>query len=375
MDKIQQTNQRLKDALVRVRIEQIGKKLYLQATLPPKPHVQEVGNFQQRISLNLSATPAGIAIAEKEARKVGALLECKQFDWNPYLTKRHKQPETIGEWITRFEAEKRPQVAAITWETDYEDVFKRLPQDKPLTADLLLKCVDLSKANSKTRKRFCSALGQLAKTAGLTVDFKALQGTYSARKVDPRSLPTDQQIIDFWQTLTNPGWRWVYGMLATFGLRNHEVFYLDLDEMLSGEESIRVTEGKTSGHQVWAYHPEWIGAFKLREVVKPIVTGVSHSDYGDRVTCYLRRVGMPFKPYDLRHCWAIRTVRYGIPDTLAAQQMGHSVAVHHDTYHHWITAAQHEEAHERAKSRSDRPVAPTNFQSAPHSRDTQDVLI
>lgn len=358
MGDLDQANQRLKSAMVRVRLEQIGNKLYLQATLPPKPNSHATRKYQQRITLDIVASPAGIAIAEREARKVGALLDCKQFDWLPYLNARHKPPETVEEWIARFEGEKRPQLAPITWETDYADVFKRLPQNKPLTADLLLKAVALSKANSKTRRRFCSALGQLAKTAGLTVDFRALQGTYSSRKVDPRSLPTDQAIVDFWQTLTNPGWKWVYGMMATFGLRNHEVFYLDLDDLVAGGESVRVTEGKTTGHQVFAYHPEWIETFNLVDVVKPNVTGRQHSDFGDRVTCYLRRAQMPFAPYDLRHCWAIRTVRYGIPDTLAAQQMGHSVAVHHDTYHHWITSAQHEEAHERAKLRSDRPLPP-----------------
>ena len=359
MGELENANQRLKDALVRVRIQRIGKKLHLQATLPPRPGSRATLKRQQRISLDVVATSAGILIAEREARKVSALLDCKQFDWQPYLNPKHKPPESVADWIELFEREKRLQVAPITWETDYADVFKRLPQEKRLTTDLLLRSVALSEANTKTRKRFCAALGQLAKTAGLTVDFDGLRGTYSASKVDPRSLPTDQEIVDFWQTMTNPGWRWVYGMMATFGLRNHEVFYLDLDDLCLLGESVRVTEGKTAGHTAFAYHPEWIDTFKLREVIKPKVTGRQHSDYGDRVTCYLRRAGMPFTPYDLRHCWAVRTVRYGIPDTLAAQQMGHSVAVHHNTYHHWITAAQHEEAHEKAKARSDRPAAPS----------------
>lgn len=158
MGKLDQVNQRLKDALVRVRIEQIGDKLYLQATLPPKPNSHETRKYQQRIALSLAATPSGIKIAEREARKVGALLECKQFDWTPYLTPGRKQSETVSDWVSQFEAMKRPQVAAITWETDYADVFKRLPQDKLLTVDLLLKTLDATEANSRTRKRFCMAL-------------------------------------------------------------------------------------------------------------------------------------------------------------------------------------------------------------------------
>jgi len=165
MRALEHANQRLKSALVRVRIEQIGKKLYLQATLPPKPQSNAALKHQQRITLDLAATPAGIAIAEREARKVAALLDCKQFDWKPYLTTRHRQPETVGEWIARFESEKRPQIAPITWQTDYADVFKRLPQDKPLTVDMLLKAIKLSKAHSRSHKRFCAALGSTSQSS------------------------------------------------------------------------------------------------------------------------------------------------------------------------------------------------------------------
>ena len=358
MGKIEQVNQRLKDALVRVRVERHGDKLHLRATLPPKPNVSTTQQHQQRISLEIAASPAGVALAEKEARKVGALLDCKQFDWTPYLTRRHTSPSTVADWLTRFEAEFRGCVSDITWQTDYDQVFRRLPPEKPLTVDLLVHAISATRINSRTRERFCMALGKLAKTAGLTADFKPLQGTYSHRQVEPRSLPTDQEIVDFHHGLSHPGWRWVYGMMATFGLRNHEVFFLDTADLEAEEQSITVLKGKTGRRQVWAYHPEWIDQFSLRKPVLPDVTGKQNSDFGDRVTHYLRKVGMPFKPYDLRHAWAVRTMLYGLPDTMAAQQMGHSVTVHNETYHHWITAAQHQAEHDRLMARSDRPVAP-----------------
>ncbi len=122
---------------------------------------------------------------------------------------------------------------------------------------------------------------------------------------------------------------------------------------------LTVTDGKTKRRQVWPYYPEWIDAFSLREPQLPPVTGRKHSDYGDRVTCYLRsRAKMPFQPYDLRHAWAVRTMLFGLPDTLAAQQMGHSVTVHTNTYHHWITARTHQQVHDALMNRVDRPVAP-----------------
>ncbi|MEO0408085.1 MAG: tyrosine-type recombinase/integrase, partial [Cyanobacteria bacterium P01_A01_bin.135] len=65
---------------------------------------------------------------------------------------------------------------------------------------------------------------------------------------------------------------------------------------------------------------------------------------GQKVTTQLRRYNLPFKPYDLRHAWAVRTIHVGLPDTVAAQMMGHSVAIHTQTYHRWITRRDHQQA-------------------------------
>jgi integrase len=359
-DRITAANERLKNARVRIKIELDGKMLSLRGILPPKPGSTKKKPFQQRIYLKMAANPASIVLAEKEARKVGALLDCKEFEWQTYLTPRSVPATTIGHWLERFAAEKKIQVSATTWETDYLDAFKRLNLEKCLTTEILQRAIEKTEPNTRMRKRLCSAFGQLAQFAGLEADFKPLVGSYSARQVDPRNLPSDKEIVAFYHQIANPGWRWVYGMLATFGLRNHEVFFLDIGSLQQGEEFITVTQGKTHDRQVWAYHPEWIDVFDLCNRVLPSVTGKCHADYGDRVTCYLRaRLKMPFRPYDLRHCWAVRVLMFGMRDAIAARQMGHSLAVHNQTYQHWITIRDHQQEHERVKLASDRPVAPT----------------
>jgi hypothetical protein len=46
---------------------------------------------------------------------------------------------------------------------------------------------------------------------------------------------------------------------------------------------------------------------------------------------------LDFKPYDLRHAWAIRAHILGIPIKAAADNLGHSVQVHTQTYQRWFS--------------------------------------
>jgi hypothetical protein len=51
-------------------------------------------------------------------------------------------------------------------------------------------------------------------------------------------------------------------------------------------------------------------------------------------------------------------MEFGLELTLAAQQMGHSLKVHTDVYHHWISEQHHQRAFDKLLARSDRPQAP-----------------
>lgn len=355
--RINQANGRLKAGNLGVSIQQIGGKLYLQATLPPKPESTKVKAFQQRISLGLPANPAGVSLAEKEARKVGGLIACKEFSWEPYLVK-GKRAETVAEWVARFEAEVRETVLPVTWRTDYQNPFNKLPGDQPLTIALLTDTLAAIPDNSRLRKRCACTFARLAKFAGLEADFTPVQGNYSASKVEPRNLPTDEVIADWFTRIHDPGWRWVYGMIATFGLRSHEVFYLDTSRLVAGGNCVEVLEGKTGRHEAWSFYPEWVESFNLRTPIYPAVTGRQHIDFTNRTSKFFGRLQAGFTALDLRHCWAIRTLLYGLPYEVAARQMGHSVSVHEKTYHRWINTDHHQRVFDSLLARSDRPHPP-----------------
>ena len=76
---------RLKVSNVGVRIETRGNRLHLGAKFPSKPDSDNEKLSQQRLTLGYRVNPAGLKLAEQEARRVGALLDCKQSSWEPYL--------------------------------------------------------------------------------------------------------------------------------------------------------------------------------------------------------------------------------------------------------------------------------------------------
>jgi integrase len=340
-----------------------GNYLSVQATLPPRPDSEKVKPYQQRIALDLSANLEGVKQAEREARKISALLNCREFSWQPYLKlKKAELPPLIKDWVEQFEENyfirrQRNPKSETTWRTDYRDVFRRLPPDKPLTPQLLKEAIIATPPDSKTRRRVCIALGALARLAGIEFDFKPLRGTYSPKRVTPRDLPDDEVIAQWFYKISNPEWRWAYGMLACYGLRPHELFHLDLAN-LGTAEYISLLDGKTGARRIWPIFPEWREEFALLDVRLPKVTGKSNADLGHRVSQVFKRFGIPFRPYDLRHCWAIRSLEFGLDVSLAAQQMGHSVQVHTDLYHLWISDRHHQRAFEALMRRSDRPLPP-----------------
>ena len=150
--------------------------------------------------------------------------------------------------------------------------------------------------------------------------------------------------------------------MATYGLRNHEVFFCDFSSLSkTGDKILRILPNtKTGEHQVWPFHPSWWELFELDQLEKgPDSLPAINTDLntttlqkvGRRVSEQFRRYSLPLTPYDLRHAWAVRTIHIGLPDTVAARMMGHSVTIHNRTYHHWITRRDQQQAVDKALAR------------------------
>jgi len=349
----------------------------------------------QRLSLGIAATPEGLDLALSQLQMVRRQLEQGCFD--PDLW-RQPQPRTVrGETavggsgsgpdldrsLADFKAaffadprrRRRPAGSRSTWSGAYLPYLRRLerqaaaadqgsPGAELLTAELLTAVLDSYGLASRSRQQCGIALAALARHAGLPLpaDWSERCGGYGLHQARFRRLPGDNQILGLVERIPNPAWRLVYGLMATYGLRNHEVFFCDLGALApGGDRVIRVLPtSKTGEHQVWPFQPEWVERFGLERLgldagALPAVTvDLRHTtlqQVGRRVAEQFRRYDLPITPYDLRHAWAVRTIHIGLPDTVAARMMGHSVAIHTRTYHHWITRRDQQQAVDAALAR------------------------
>ena len=149
----------------------------------------------------------------------------------------------------------------------------------------------------------------------------------------------------------------MYGYQAAFGGRNHETFKLKIEALLSGQEIIYISEDTKTGFRVaCALYPEWIEMFSLRTLKLPSPrANYENERLGGLVTAAFKQAKIPFNPYDLRHCWARRSIAFGMDPRIAALCMGHSLEVHFKIYCHWFTEEEIKRELERIKQNPNRP--------------------
>ncbi|MEH1867065.1 MAG: site-specific integrase [Nostoc sp.] len=374
---LEKVNLRLKSAKAKVTIRESNGSLQLRATLPIKPGDKDsngTGRKQYNLSLNIPSNLDGLKTAEEEAYELGKLIARKTFEWNDkYLGNEaiKKEFKTIGELLEQFENEyfkthKRTTKSEHTF-FYYFSRTKRFTNPKDLaTAENLISSIEQID-KEWAQYNAARAIAAFCVTFNIEIDLSK----YSKMpENNSRNIPTDAEIHDgilkFEDYLNNRGnqvnqslqdswhlWRWTYGMLAVFGLRPRELFINpDIDWWLS-QENTDLTwkvhkDSKTGERQALPLHRQWIDDFDLRnpkylEMLRSAIAKKDNTNHAEitaltqRVSWWFRKIGLDFKPYDLRHAWAIRAHILGIPIKAAADNLGHSVQVHTQTYQRWFS--------------------------------------
>jgi integrase len=397
---VQRENGRLAATGTGLRLELRQRRLGLRGPLPcPKG---SSARPVQRISLGLPATAAGVAAALVRLEEVRGALERGTFQWEAWRRRTgaaavapsrpiprppsQSQPpsdgaDAITALLAGFERaffadprrRRRPAGSRSTWSGAYRPYLRRLaevaatahaPATPAIDAVLLEQVLESYPLASRSRQQCGIALGALARHLQLELpaDWSERSGGYGLHVARFRGLPSDARILELVEAIPNPRWRLAYGLMATYGLRNHEVFFCDFSALApGGDRVLRVLPtSKTGEHQVWPFQPDWVERFGLErlahngEGLPPVSTDLRRTtlqQVGRRVAEQFRRYALPITPYDLRHAWAVRTIHIGLPDTVAARMMGHSVAIHTRTYHHWITRRDQQQAVDTALAR------------------------
>ncbi len=216
----------------------------------------------------------------------------------------------------------------------------------------------ITQPNTRSRRRYALAFAYLCDIAGIEHNFRKKTGNYNPTAVSPRSIPDDSLIAHIYSILSPfPQWQWAYGMMACYGLRNHEVMFCDLEDF----PICYIFRGKSKQERYsYSLYPEWADEWKLREMKKPQITGKTHGDLGNRITHAFKRYGVPFAPYNLRHAWARRSIDFGYDPSLAAALMGHGLDVHTRIYQLWLTRDTYDQAYQKLLSDPNRPKPPHN---------------
>lgn len=361
-DLLKHANAFLKAERAKVSLIRAGDMLYFRGTFPPKPGSKKPLPHQQKIAARLPVSRQGIKKARSEAILIGAKLVSGDFSWDEFNYRTKAAQLRTSTWIRKFEDDYRAthQLRDRTWNENWLKWFKQLPQQGKLTPEALVKLALSKKPNSSSRRLCCQRLQALANFAGVEVDLLQYQGNYGRSKVEARELPSDEAISGWREAIPNARWQYLYGLIAAYGLRPHEAFFSEI----KSDHSLVVSVGKTGQRIAKPFYPEWVDLWHLEKPNLPLIDAersYHKGNLGKKISNQFRdKYKMPFKVYDLRHAFAIRThVSFGLPESVCAKLMGHSVEEHMRTYQKWLDGARTDAAIERALTRSDRPMPPS----------------
>lgn len=365
MPELAELNAALRARGIRMQVEQRRQSLVVRGTFPRPDGTRERG----RISLDLRATPAALVTAEFRCLQLHAALEAGTYPPTlPWATPVHtpttpeNSPLSCGAAVHTFEIhywQTRPRTAAAerTWERIAAEL-RRLPAGAPLTLQQLSRTAVTTSPGSRSRLECCKVFKRLARQQGVSGDLDELtrlQGTYEPAA---RNLPDDATLLALLDALRPTKWGWCYVAMATFGCRPAEVPSLELHEDGTAQcLTIKRRNRMPALRTCFALPRAWIDRFALHEVIIPggtrwvqpeqynsalgkrFVDAWRHSRRAREARIIFETHLPEFDLYDLRHRWAIRSIEAGKPLTLCARALGHSAAVHEQTYHRYIQSS------------------------------------
>lgn len=383
----------------RAKLKQSGNSISLQFSF----------HGQQQKGCGCNFTKKGIAEAEKIAQLVTTQLSANSFSWDWFYCLVGKKIEveepkqTCSKIIADYKSYwfkenthlKNPQGC---WYQRFRYAEKIMSErDEELDLNTVREIIEQTENNSTTRTYVLQALTLILEYCDI-FDYDKKINAYKSKNnpvVKKRSVPSDGKIQAVFKEIVPPAsaskkylyrypqWRFLYGLLATYGLRVHEAWcianwdkpvmlhkgdWLVTEESFDGEEDRyeQYTGGefvipaildpantdkilcighntKTGYRMAMPLSPEgenWIETFNLiqplnlPDIKNPTVrNSMGGSPPCTRITCnWFRRHKYGFTPHDLRHAYNHRGHELGYNPTLLSKSLGHSLQMNTNNY-------------------------------------------
>ncbi|EHA63716.1 hypothetical protein Syn8016DRAFT_0757 [Synechococcus sp. WH 8016] len=345
-------------ALSHCRVAERFNTYQLRATLPKKADARATS--YQTISTGLKATPDNVALLKAMALELDEQIQSGTFSWvlwsKEALKKRAQgiaadgiTPAEFASAIEETFRHKHPGVEQswkTAWGKKFSPAYKRMRSapvavvDEAALRDLLLSNPSLAARKTDGSIYSITIAFKGWKQFDRSSIFEASAG-YTAAELTPRDIPSDEELLGYYEEIDAPHWKWLYGIMLTYGIRPHEIVY----SSLTADGRLDISEGKTGAREAWPCKPEWVRKLNLREEHRPTqsyqTVAKAASDYfaekkPGRPGIRTRPARLPFSLYTLRHAYAIRLMADGYNSDLSAKLMGHSVRVHTETYRRWL---------------------------------------
>lgn len=363
---------------------------YLRISLP---RTLNEGN-QKHIPLGLKDTLDNRAKAQLKLKVIQRDIDYEEFDTtlakyssNPSKSLVKQEPN-IKDLIDGFEEKyffkiprnrqtlKTFKVHTYTLNRYFLDYY-----NLPLSEEIITQVFKQTVAGSANRFTLKRTLSVFCNHSKFKYDFTGLANGY---KPKDRDLPEDDAIECAYKLIQNSkfktersikrseSWGWVLMVLATYGLRPHELFAINYDKSFKEpyyviELDKTITDGiKTGDRRIYPIPLEWVKKYQLYNIKNRVLL-----EYKGEITNFAKFLGqeiirkikdfkdnedsaqcLNFQAYDLRHRYAIRAHELGHPVEAVSRWMGHSVTVHIKDYHKYLKDDTDKKVFEAALHRS-----------------------
>ncbi|HEY9794057.1 MAG TPA: hypothetical protein V6D30_00330 [Leptolyngbyaceae cyanobacterium] len=379
-------NKSLKEEAKKIQLVRYKKSVFLQFTAPlrpgDKPSTSGRSTKQYKLGEGYTWSREGLKRAEENARKIELKLSYKEFTWEWYEREIAKKVVRVNDNASKLIAELQidykkhffathPYTTEIqirrtdaTWQVGYWNYISRFNAQELLSEKEIRRVIETTKSNTASRFRMVSTIRNFLIFLKLFPQYQDVVNSYKSstkHEKKDRYIPTDMEIESAFFFITPkpcckkkhlhtfPKKQWHFGMMATYGLRDHESWNIEnlyelvdfdgelipaLNDPDNKTNLIVISENTKTGRRLaMPVSPDgknWVELFDLKNP-KPLEVNLNvkhpHSVYGETLNYFFDAANLKFRPYDLRHAFNHRCEERGISTAVAALSLGHSEAM------------------------------------------------